>query len=115
MKFCDENANILEWSSEEIIVKYFNLIDNRIHRYFPDFLIKVKEKNGLIRTKMVEIKPDKQTRSPNKPTKTTRRYIKECETFLINNLKWKAAEQYCKERGWEFMIITEKNLFKNEN
>ena len=25
-------------------------------------------------------------------------------------MKWEAAEQYAKKRGWEFIIITEKTL-----
>ena len=42
MVYCDNNPNILKWSSEEIIIPYRSPIDKRIHRYFPDFWIQIK-------------------------------------------------------------------------
>ena len=39
MKYCDSNINILEWGSEEIALPYRSPIDNKVHRYFPDFYI----------------------------------------------------------------------------
>ena len=51
MKYCDSNENILEWGSEEIVLPYVSPIDNRYHRYFPDFYIKVKERGGKINMK----------------------------------------------------------------
>ena len=49
MVYCDKNQNILEWASEEIAIPYRSPIDNRVHRYFPDFYMKVKETNGKIK------------------------------------------------------------------
>ena len=49
MVYCDTNENILEWGSEELSLPYRSPIDNRIHRYFPDFYIKVKESTGSIK------------------------------------------------------------------
>ena len=37
MVYCDNNERILEWGSEEMYVWYRSPIDNRPHRYFPDF------------------------------------------------------------------------------
>ena len=42
MKWCDRNVNIIEWGSEEFFIPYVSPIDNRKHRYFPDFYMKVK-------------------------------------------------------------------------
>ena len=56
MKYCDLNSKILKWSSEEIIIPYKSPVDNRIHRYFPDFYVKYKDVKGRIREKVVEIK-----------------------------------------------------------
>ena len=64
MKYCDSNANILEWGSEEVIVPYRSPIDNRYHRYFPDFYIKVRESTGKIKRMIIEIKPQKQCVEP---------------------------------------------------
>ena len=57
MVYCDKNENILEWGSEEVVVPYHSPIDNRYHRYFPDFYIKVRESTGKIKKMIIEIKP----------------------------------------------------------
>lgn len=111
MKDCDLNESVIEWQSEEIIIPYLSPIDNKVHRYFPDFLIKIKESNGDIKTYLIEIKPKKQTVEPDKnPKRKTKRWINEIYTWNVNQAKWKAAEEYCKDRLYEFKILTEKEL-----
>ena len=110
MKYCDTNENILEWFSEEIAVPYRSPIDNKIHRYFPDFYIKVKESNGLIKKYLIEIKPKKQTVEPIPQKRKTKGYIYEVYEYAKNQAKWKAAEEFCKDRGYEFKILTEQDL-----
>ena len=65
-QWCDRNKSIVSWASEEISIPYVSPKDNRIHRYYPDFLIKVKEINNKIQTYVVEVKPKKQTLPPKK-------------------------------------------------
>jgi hypothetical protein len=110
MKYCDTNENILEWFSEEIAVPYRSPIDNKIHRYFPDFYIKVKESNGSIKKYLIEIKPKKQTVEPIPQKRKTKGYIYEVYEYAKNQAKWKAAEEFCKDRGYEFKILTEQDL-----
>jgi len=31
-------------------------------------------------------------------------------TYAVNQAKFKAADEFCKDHGWEFMIVTEKEL-----
>jgi hypothetical protein len=109
--YCDHNENILEWGSEEFWIPYLSPVDNRVHRYFPDFIIKVKESNGQIKTYVIEVKPKKQTQPPKKKTRATKSYIFECKTYAVNQAKWKAADEFCKDRLIEFKIITEEELF----
>lgn len=109
-KWCDENRNILEWSSEELAIPYISPVDNKPHRYFPDFVIKVKEKDGKINTYIVEIKPLLQTHPPKFPGKKTKKYLYEAKSYAINTIKWKYAQKYAEQRGWKFMLITEKEL-----
>jgi len=111
MKYCDTNENILEWFSEEIAVPYRSPIDNKIHRYFPDFYIKVKESNGSIKKYIIEIKPKKQTIEPIPQKRKTKGYIYEVYEYAKNQAKWKAAEEWCADRGYEFKVLTEDNLF----
>lgn len=115
MKFCDTAENIIEWSSEEIQIPYYNSIDKKYHRYFVDFWIKIQEKTGEVKCKLVEIKPDKQTKKPKTPKRQTKTYLNEVKTWVINNHKWAAAESYCKSRNWDFLILTEKHIFKEND
>jgi hypothetical protein len=108
--WCDRNPAIVKWSSEETIIPYRCHTDNRIHRYFVDFRIKVKQTDGSIKTYIVEIKPHAQTKPPEYPGRKTKRFITESLTFVKNQSKWKAAEEWCKDRGYEFKIITEREL-----
>jgi hypothetical protein len=108
--YCDTNENILEYSSEEIALPYRSPIDNRIHRYFPDFYIKVKESTGQIKKYIIEIKPKKQTIEPKVQKRKTKSYIYEVVEYAKNQAKWKAAEEFCKDRMWEFKVLTEDHL-----
>lgn len=104
--WCDKNPSVLKWSSEETIIPYKCPTDNRIHRYFVDFKITVT--TG--KTYLVEVKPKTQTQPPIYPGKRTQRYLQESLTFMKNQAKWEAANEFAKDRGWEFKIITEHEL-----
>lgn len=110
MVYCDKNPNILEWGSEELALPYRSPIDNRIHRYFPDFYIKVKESAGQIKKYLVEVKPKRQTVEPTVQKRKTKQYIYEVVEYAKNQAKWQAAREFCKDRLWEFKIITEDDL-----
>ena len=110
MVYCDKNQNILEWASEEIAIPYRSPIDNRVHRYFPDFYMKVKETKGKIKNYVIEVKPAKQTKPPKKPKRQTKGYIREAYEYARNQAKWKMAKEFCADRQWEFKAVTEKEL-----
>jgi len=110
MSHLDTHPDVLEWASEEFFIPYLSPIDNRIHRYFPDFWVKKKSKNGLIEIVVVEIKPKKQTQPPVAKTKITKGYLNEVKAWGINTSKWKYAQKYCDDRNWKFQILTEDEL-----
>lgn len=110
MVYCDKNENVLQWGSEEIAIPYRSPVDRRIHRYFPDFYIKYKDTNGKIRKSIIEVKPLRQCSPPPKPKKQTRGYIYEAYEYAKNQAKWKAAREWCLDRGYEFKVMTEKEL-----
>ena len=117
MKYFDDHPDIIWWSSEEIIVPYRSPVDGKVHRYYPDFIIKVRQKDGGTKTIMIEIKPKSQTKPPDVRKKNatpsgriSRRYINEVKTYGINEAKWIAARKFCAEKGWQFQIITEDHL-----
>tara|TARA_B100000287_G_scaffold73803_1_gene65492 strand:- start:2963 stop:3403 length:441 start_codon:yes stop_codon:yes gene_type:complete len=108
-RWCDLNESILEWGSEEFFIPY-RAPDGKVRRYFPDFIMKVKESNGQVKTYVIEVKPLKQTKPPKKKKRVTKSYIYECTTYAVNQAKWKAADEWCKDHKIEFKIITEKEL-----
>ena len=110
MVHLDENPNVIEWSNEEIVIPYLSPVDGRWHRYFPDFFAKIKSKNGNVESMILEVKPFKQAQPPQKKNRVTRQYINEVATWGINESKWNAALEYCKDRKWHFKVITEKDL-----
>ena len=109
MKYFDESPNIIWWASEELAIPYRSPVDQKMHRYFPDFIVKVREKTGLVMTYILEVKPEKQTKVPIQKRKT-QRYLQEAATYAVNQEKWRAADILCQEYGWKFKVVTEKDL-----
>lgn len=112
LNWCDNTDSVISYSSEETVIPYRSPVDMKMHRYFLDAKIKVRTSTGEIKTYLVEIKPAAQCVPPVKPKKQTRRYITECATFMVNQAKWAAADRWAKDRSWEFLVLTEKHLFK---
>lgn len=110
MVHLDTNSSVIEWSNEEIVIPYLSPVDNRWHRYFPDFFVRVRNKLGMLEGMILEVKPKSQAKPPEKKSKITRRYINEVMTWGVNEAKWKAASEYCKTRQWKFQVITEDDL-----
>lgn len=111
MQSLDENTMIIRWASEEVIIPYLSPVDGRYHRYFPDFYVEAKAGDS-IKKLLIEVKPQAQTQPPKSPNRKTKRYLTEVMTYGVNQAKWKAAREYCLDKGWEFQIITEADLFK---
>lgn len=109
LNYLDSHPDVISYASEEFFIPYLSPIDNRLHRYFPDFLVKKRNKQGIIETLVIEIKPKHQTQPPTlKKNKKTMLY--ESATFAVNQAKWKAAENFCADRKWKFLILTEDQL-----
>jgi hypothetical protein len=109
MKYFDDHPNVIWWASEELPIPYVSPVDNKTHRYFPDFIVKMRLKDGKVTTYILEVKPLAQTKMPVQKRKT-KRFIQEAATYAINQEKWRAADLFCREHGWQFKVITEKEL-----
>lgn len=110
MVHLDNSSSVIGWSNEEIVIPYLSPVDSRWHRYFPDFFVRVQNKEGLVESMILEVKPSKQSQPPQKRSRVTKQYIQEVVTWGVNEAKWKAAEEYCRDRNWKFRVITEKEL-----
>ena len=111
MVYCDKNDAIIEWGSEEVIVPYLSPMDGKMHRYFPDFYMKVRQADGSTKKFIIEVKPKSQCKQPVKnPKRRTTKWFNEVKTFAINQAKWKSAREFCEDKGMEFKIFTEDHI-----
>ena len=111
MKYCDTTKAVIEWGSEEISIPYYSPIDGEMHRYYPDFYMKVRQKDRSIKKFIIEVKPKKDLKAPNSnPKRRTRQWFMSCKTFIVNKAKFRYAEEYCTNNGLEFKILTEDHL-----
>lgn len=106
MGYLDSHEEVVQWQSEEFCIPYRSPVDNRIHRYFPDFWVKKMDGSVLV----IEVKPASQAEPPKQPKRMSRRYVNEVFEYGKNQAKWKAATEYCKDRGWNFIVMTEREL-----
>jgi hypothetical protein len=111
LKWCklfDNSPSIIEWGSEPFSIQYVG-IDNKNHRYFPDFAIKYKSTNNEVKRMLIEVKPFAQTQPPKRQSKF---YGDHITTYLTNQHKWKEAKKYAKRHNSEFVVLTEHSLNK---
>lgn len=105
--WCDGNAAIKAWNSEEIVIPYRCPVDNKVHRYFVDLMIMFE--NG--KKMLIEIKPKRFT-IPPPATKNKKRFIREYLEYERNLAKWNMAEEFAKKHDIEFAVWTEETFKK---
>lgn len=107
--WCDMNPKVLKWNIEGVVVPYICDTDQKWHRYYVDFWVRVEEKDGTIAEKLIEVKPSKECKPPRK-NKNMKVYARAYRTWLKNSSKWTYAKKYAEKRGMKFHILTEKQL-----
>lgn len=106
MLYVDRNPSIVSWGYEGTTIKYFDRASGKVRRYFIDFTMVIKV--GPVRkTVWVEIKPESETHPPKGKARND---PKAQMTWMTNQSKWEAAKQLAKSKGYEFHVITEKQL-----
>jgi len=109
-RWCDRNGKVLQWGSESTIVPYTSPLDGRTHRYYVDYVLVLKTDKGIVKY-IVEVKPSGQTQPPtNNGNKKKSTILYEQIQWAKNTCKWAAAREYANKKGWNFIIITEKDL-----
>lgn len=105
----DNHPACIGWNSEEVVIPYISPVDQKPHRYFLDVKATFKYQDGSKKTFLIEIKPYSQTLPP-KNTTNKKRLLEESMTYAVNQAKWEAATKYAKKYGYEFKVITEKEI-----
>lgn len=98
--WCESCPKVAHWGSECTCINYYNPVDQKTHRYYPDFVVQLDDGTVMI----VEIKPSNQTVPPDSENSWAYR------TYAVNSAKWKALEKLCEEKGYKFCILTEKTI-----
>jgi hypothetical protein len=112
MRYFDQSPAILRWGSEELRIPYLKpYVDQlgnvrvRPATYYPDFIIEYRAKDGQVRKAIIEIKPVKEAVSERAKTNHDKLAL------VVNNAKWKAAEEFASRHGMVFQVLTERSLF----
>lgn len=108
LRWCDASDAVIGYTSEEVVIPYWSAVDQKMHRYFVDFMIHVTTPAGS-KKYLIEVKPKEQTEPPKK-TKS-KYYQSQCLTYVQNIEKWKAAKEWAVKNGIEFVVMTEVDLF----
>jgi hypothetical protein len=108
--FCDDNINIVQWSSECLEIPYMSPMDNKKHFYYPDFEIFIKN-NNIVERWIVEVKPKSMLQEPQKPksnnSKVLKNYNFKLKSYITNMIKLKAATEYCTRNNAKYKLVTE--------
>jgi len=105
MIWLDSRSAVEKWGSEEIKIAYIKPTDGQVHTYIPDFFAKIKDKDGVVKHWVIEIKPR------HEAEEKYAKHERAKEALIVNNAKWKAAQIFCEQNGMEFLVLTEKSIF----
>jgi len=104
-QYFDTHPNVLFWASESLHIPYVNPFTKKIAKYYPDFLVIFKDKNGKQRKEIIEIKPKAQTVLESAKTNSDK------AALALNYYKWAAAGKFAKDNGMVFRVLTEDQIF----
>jgi len=114
MMWCDNNDKVMMWSSEPVQIEYISRADNKKHIYYPDFYMKVLQEDNNLKEFLVEIKPKQQLIKPEPPKKASKKALSSyqflAEQYIKNLDKYTFAKEYCKNRNWNFIVLTEDSI-----
>lgn len=110
MRWCDHNPSVVSWGSESVVIPYQNPLTGKVSRYFVDFNVLMRDRQGQLKKFLVEIKPHAQTIPPSQQTRNTKALARRQAEYLKNQAKWQAATAWSAKKGYEFVVLTEKHL-----
>jgi len=128
MIFLDHSKPIRMWSAESIEIPYFSNevkngdLEQVKRRYYPDFYYEQVLSNGEIKKVIAEVKPkseydDAVLLKEGKFTVPDKASIKKMQSLEYkfkmaqkNLAKWETMLEFCKMKGFEFIIITDEIL-----
>lgn len=109
-RWCDRNDKVIQWGSESVVIPYLSPKDGRIHKYFVDGVLILETPKGR-KKYLIEIKPEKQCQPPSPTSRMSAKNKMIAQyNWAINSAKWEAAKGWCDKNGFEFQLLTERDL-----
>jgi hypothetical protein len=129
MYWLDNKKEIIKWGAECLRIPYqmthFDNGDMRVkeHSYYPDFYYEMRNKDGVLKQVVVEVKPMKEYKMvqllkegklevPEKGIKKLKSFEYDLKMAYKNKNKWETMIRWCDKKGYDFIIITEEHLKK---
>jgi len=109
MQWFDMNPSVIKWNSEGLVIPYYSQADQKMRRYFVDFVVQIKNRAGELKIYAIEVKPEKETLPPP-PSRNRKQMLESVTTYQVNQDKWKTAREFCHSKGMEFLVMTEYDL-----
>lgn len=114
MIWCDTSEKVVVWSSEPVVIQYWSTPEGRSRDYYPDFYFKALQHDGSYKEYLVEVKPKAQITKPEPPKKNSKKALESykflAEQYLKNMDKYRAANEFCANRNWNFIVLTEDTI-----
>ncbi len=108
MDYLCQSTNVKRWNSEDLVIRYINQLDGRVHEYYIDFYVEVEKSDGSIGKYWIECKPYSQT-IPPKQCANQKTYNYQLKTYITNMSKWRYAKEAAERNGAKFKILTERS------
>ncbi len=113
MVFLDNNTEVKRWGSEIVSIPYVKPTTGRVHKYYPDFYVEyTNRRTGKLVQDLIEVKPEKQIKKPTTRGKSKKTQLYEALTWSINMAKWKSAKLFCDKYGFNWKVLSEKDIFR---
>jgi len=106
----DLSPSVISIASEKVIIPYFDEARQKQRKYYVDLIVKFKDKQGNIQVKLIEIKSYSESIPPKKPKRLTEAYNNKVATWITNQSKWRAATKFAKQRGYDFVVLSDRDL-----
>lgn len=107
MMFADNNPSVLQWASEPFMIPYRNPFTGKKTIYVPDFMMVYVDRNGQQHAEVIEVKPSKEVSMENAKS------VRDRASVALNLAKWSAAQDWCKNYGMRFRVVTESDIYQN--
>lgn len=111
MAYLDKSSAVIDWCYEPFAIKYEDksVLDKNgrgiVRKYYIDFIATIKS-GAVLKKTWIEVKSINEVSL----SKKSLRNVNENTLYIKNMSKWVVARKLAKQYGYNFMIVTDKDL-----